>query len=136
MVLEPVLCNLQSLYLLFMCFYGPGCGLFGECSVWAEEKCVFLLLYKQVARVCVVSCVQLLATAWTGVLPAPPQMFPGRNIVVGCRFPPGHLSQESNPRLSHLLNWQSGSLPPGHLGSLEVVHRYQWHPVVWCYFWD
>ena len=68
-------------------------------------------------RVCVCvlrcfSCAQLFGTPWTAAHEAPLSMgFSSKNIGVGCHalfqgiFP----TQESNPCLLHLLQWQAGS---------------------------
>ena len=48
-----------------------------------------------------------------------PRDSPGKNTRVGCHFLLQGIfpMQGSNPCLLHLLHWQTGSLPPGHLGS-------------------
>ena len=47
------------------------------------------------------------------------EISPGKTIGVGCHFSLQRifLTQESNPHLLHLLNWQAESLPLSHLGS-------------------
>ena len=66
------------------------------------------------------SHVQLFVTPWTVVCQAPLSVdSPGKNTGVGCYFIlQGYFpTQELNPRLLHLLHWQTVSLPLSHLGS-------------------
>ena len=72
---------------------------------------------------------QLFATPWTVAHQAPLSMgFSRQGYWSGCHFPLQGIfpTQGLNPCLLHLLHWQAGALPPGHLGNpLKVDGRYQ-----------
>ena len=82
-----------------------------------------VLLLKELA-VYGLSGVQLSATPWTVALQASlPWNFPGKNTEVGLHFLLQGIfpTQGSNPSLLSLLQWQVGSLPLYHLGSLKEL---------------
>ena len=83
------------------------------------------------------SHVWLFGTLWT-VDPRLlcPRNFSGKNIGVGCHFLLQGicLSQGSNPRLLHLLQWQADSLPLSHLGSPHFLVCWMCFSSVWFNF--
>ena len=52
-----------------------------------------------------------------------PRDFPGKNTRVGCHFllQRNFPTQETNPSLWHLLQWQADSLPLSHLGNPYIL---------------